>query len=257
MQQFGIRLQQGTAARMSSAPPRPASIRAMPVAIRPSARARGSVTGSCAAAPAGLPVPSRPRVAEVVGRVHRVGQERWSHRRRAGGSAAAMQDGRALPAAIRCAPRSPPAVRVSRTPSEPPRRPRQRRLADVLIQQRQSALAHARPSRPSPRRAAVAPARTSSSGVSRADALEGARGDRVRGPGDGVLACLRQAGRPPPRRDARSLRRDATPDGPRRARESPPRQRDAPRADLVRDAPEYVAARSSGCRNSTRSAAHA
>ena len=64
----------GTAARMSSAPPRPARILAMPVAIRPSARARGSVTAAVKDCEPVGQRGCRAGIAEVVGRVHGVSQ---------------------------------------------------------------------------------------------------------------------------------------------------------------------------------------
>ena len=240
----------GTAARMSSAPPRPASVRAMPVAMSPSACARGSVTAGCSAAEPVGQRRGRPRVAEVVRRVHRVGQrDRFVRPRIAARSAATSRKSSAS--------RSEPVRAAIDARSSTSRRPTRRAVGvgrhrrASLVQQRERAVAACPPSMRCRRRAAAVAARSP-------HPESGAPTARTPPTRPSTPHARRHARRPrradrrPPRPDARSPRRDATPAGPRPPAASRRRRRDAPRAGPAPMRPEYTAARSSGCRNSTR-----
>ena len=236
---------------MSSAPPRPASTlrhagRHEPERPRAGLRQRWLQAGQ----PIGERR-SRPRVAEVVGRVHGVGEERSRRRPASARDRRPRAGSRAPRAATRCAPRSPRAARVARTRlGSDPSAAGRLRLAGVLVQQRERAVAACPPSRRRRRRAAAASPRSSSSGVSRAD--------RSKAPEATEYAARATACSPA------SASRSATPasgcqiaSARCHARRSASRRgvasaaaRCAARRSCA-DAPEYVAERSSGCRNST------
>ncbi len=220
----------------------------MPVAMQPeraSARLRHADVRSAASRSASSR--RRARVAEVVGRVHRVRQR---DRLSVGGLRAI---GRREEEVERLAQR-PGAGRDRRAELDLAARPRSRRAAGIppsLIQQRERALAVAR--RPRGVGGAQQPGSAAGGvGSQPRRALERPGRDRVRGAGDARARPPPRAGRRPRRPDARSPRRDATPAGPRPPRASRRPPRDARRAAPAPTRPEYTAARRSGCRNSTR-----
>ena len=187
-------------------------------------------------------------VAEVVGGVHGVGEQdrRVIRRRRqlGGGEQDVERLAQRTGAGRDRRPQLEPRTRPE--PTAAPAGP----LAILQVEQLERAFAH--PRRPRAFGGAQQPRpRTSSSGVRRADALEGPRCDRVGGAGHPRAPRPRRAGPRRRNRDARSPPRGARPGDPHRP---PAVASAAARCAACRscaDAPEYAAERSSGCRNST------
>ena len=201
----------GTAARMSSAPPRPASVLAMPVAISPSARARGSRHRRLAARRADRPAP-RPSARRRGSRSRARRRPARSPRRpaiaaRSAATSRKSSASRSDPVRAAIDARS----SISRTPSDPaagaagiPRPLIQQRERALAVARRPRGVGGAQQPRARARRRRESAAPTARTRPMRPSTRRARR--RARRP--------RRADRRRRHRDARPPRTGATPDGP-------------------------------------------